>query len=59
MLTGLIVVLLVASLGCNWLQARAARKHVTALTAMHNDMAAAARDVKKVIAHFEPGTERK
>jgi hypothetical protein len=56
MLTAIVVLLLLASLGCNVLQARAARQHVTALTRMHGDLAAAWRDVRKLIARIDGGT---
>lgn len=56
MLTVIIVLLLLASLGCNWMQARAARKHVDALSAFHGDLAAGLRDVRKLIAGIDGGT---
>ena len=57
MLVVIVILLLLASLGCNWVQARAARAHASALSAFHGDLAAGMRDVRKLVAKIDSGTK--
>jgi hypothetical protein len=59
MVTAIVILLLLASLGCNFVQARAARSHTAALSAFHGDLAASVRDVRRLIAKIDGGTTPK